>query len=447
MARKYLFLLFLLMALPLTATHAQDAPAGVFFLARTDADANSVIDADDPRTLYAYGYGEDEAVALSAPEEDVLQFSVHPTEALLAYTTGDPEAEVTVTVIDTADGEPVSTTEVTDLTGVSVRLLASGLWLVGNDADDLPVIRGLDPQTGDVLGEVVTRRPGTQVQFAADGAWALTYNAEAAALSLYALPDLESVMFELEGFVAGEPRWAPVGAQFLLGARDLDTPTDLSVQVIDPTVPETTRYDLIELPVETTPTLLWSRTGERIALLGTSTDVLTLADETLLEDLPGTAEATTAWAAEDALVAVSSINESDIRTVTIIDTATGITLDAEPLAAYEIYSASWAPTELKLAFVGQSLQTGQFGVYVLDVTEDEPTLTAPFEAADPEIQSASVRWSVDGEHLMLLVPGDDLVFTSLGLAWALFDIDLEAEAVSQVSPAESIVNVTQVVVR
>lgn len=431
------------------------ANAGVFFLARADSSGDGLIDLNDHSRLYFSSY-TGQTIPVSPEDISVVQYAVHPGQEMVAVSWQEDEQPV-VAVLQIADQVTLSQVEIADLTNLRLNLNDSGLWIVGDNADGLPVIRGFDPATGDIISERVMRRPNTQLEVHHSGKWILGYNLEAGVLSVLNVPSLEGVPFEVSGYAAGRPSWSPVGETILIASRDLNNPDDLGVLVVDFTTLQTTRYDLPDYPIANRVDLQWSRNGQFIQVHaelnpGDDSGLPALAFLNLAsgELQPVTSEADSLiweWTSDDRAAIISkgiqvSEGQQPGLTFELYDPLQN-TLQAIPgISSFQMFNVRWKPDGQSLAALAQSKQTGFYGLYIFDLGTAEPIVY--FETTSAGLSQGRLNWSPDGTKIVFFIPADDLVFTSLGLTWAGFVLDLETRAVIRISPENSVVDILQI---
>jgi hypothetical protein len=450
-----LFVILALLALP----PAQDTSTTIFFVARGDSSGDGLIDLNDENRLYTSTDGGP-AIAVTQSGINVVQYTTRPDGALASYSWREGE-QTLIETIQLADQTILSRVQVGDLQNIRLNLYESGLWIVGTNADNLPVIRGVDPLTGQQISERVMRRPDTQTEIHLSGNWILAYHLEAGALSVLQIPSLEGVPFEVSGYASGRPAWSPVGETLLIGSRSTDNPNDLGVLVVDLTTLSTTRYDLPDYPVETNVELSWSTHGQYIQILADtpagnaalpSLAFLRIADGVLLPVTTEQIELVWEWALQDAMAIVSegiSVSESQQIGLTfdVYDPAQNALRGIPAAADYQTFNMHWNPAGTTLAMLAQSSQSGLYGLYVFDQAAAPGEVTTYFETTNARLSQGRLDWSADGSKIFFVVPTDSMIFTSLGLTWATFVLDLNTQTVSRISPEDSIVDILQVHIR
>lgn len=450
-----LLMLLMLLALP----PAQADSTTLFFLARGDSSGDGLIDTSDENHLYASTDGGP-AIPLSQTGINIVQFTTNPDGTLAAYSWREGD-QTLIETIQVSDQTVLSRVQAGDLQNIRLWLYASGLWLVGTNADNLPVIRGFNPLTGQTIGERALRRPDTQTEMHHTGNWILAYHLEAGAMSVLQVPSLEGIPFEVSGYASGSPAWSPVGEKLLIGSRSTDNPNDLGVLVVDLTGPTTTRYDLPDYPVATSVELSWSTHGQYIQILADtpqgsaalpSLAFLRVADGVLLPVTTAQIELVWEWAVQDALALVSegiSVSESQRIGLKfdLYDPAQNALRSIPAAADYQTFNLHWNPSGTTLAMLAQSAQSGLYGLYVFDQAAAPGEVTTYFETTNARLSEGRLDWSADGSRIFFIVPTDTLLFTSLGQTWAAFVLDLDTQTVSRISPEDAIVEILQVQIR
>lgn len=416
---------------------AQDTGQALLFVAREDTNGDGLLNVDDLYRLYysAPGIG---TTAISAPNANVVRYDVALDGQQVAYLAQENGNSV-VSIVDLVDRTTITSDAFADLSRTAIYFNESGLWGIGANADGIPVIRGITAGTGEIFAEKVTQYP-PQAFLTMDStkSWFMAFSPNNGALSVYESPSLESVPFEIWGYSANTtPSFSPVAANLLVGMRSEDDPNDLGTFVIDVSVPETQRIDLPDNAPGTQMVMLWSGHGRWIALIVPSEEFITLTGldgQSIQMPLVERSELVTGWSATDMYFSGRYEDENSDSRQIIHNTATGEIVELDALNDHLIYNVAWHPSEdTTLAFVGQSLLDGQYGVFLLDVTTGEVTEQAA--SADENMVEGKVRWAGDGAELIALMPsGDPVLLASVSAPKGLFRINLADATTERLSP-------------
>jgi hypothetical protein len=316
-----------------------------------------------------------------------------------------------------------------------VAQVNQSVWVVGYGKDQLPVIRGIDPQTGKVTTERKLKRPNTQISFQASGNFALSFHSQSGALSVFHLPDIQNVKFALQGYALTAPYWSPTAEQFAIGAARVDKPNDLGVFLVDVNSLKVTWIDGPDYPEWAALSIAWSKGGDHITYTasGTGPDKKALVAPLTIMDV-ATQQATTLelsgyeavdWAAGDTQALLRKKSDADsVPLFAIYDTASH---KANPLSeadGIEVALQSYSPASPRLGLIGQTLLSGEYGLYVFQPgqsSELKPLISSPDAGL---IAGKSLYWSTDGTAVMYVAPSLDPVVTSLGTPQGIFALDV-----------------------
>ncbi len=218
MKNASVLLLFVLLAAAPRLTTQGDLR--VYFLGRADSRGDGLLDSRDRLALYR-SLGAAEAERISDEAVDVAEYL--PAASGVVASLGLLTDSFVLDLLP-PDAAPVRVT-LSDWQAAHLLALGDALWLVGYGADRLPILRGLDPRSGALVAERQLRRANTQVTVSASGDFALAYHAQAGAISVFRLPSLETVAFELSGYALAAPIWSPTAPRFFLAAARMDDPS------------------------------------------------------------------------------------------------------------------------------------------------------------------------------------------------------------------------------
>jgi hypothetical protein len=447
------FPLYIVLALLVVGigTASGQAALEVAFLGRSDTTGDGMVDSADGLALYA-GALDSVAVPVSAPDAAVLQFDVRDDFGMIAYTADTPDG-VVLDVVQTADLTSVRV-PVADLSPLSISITASGVWLVGLNAQEIPVLRGIDPAAGTVIAENTFRRPNTQVAIDPTGQYALAYHQEAGALSVLALPSLDLVMFELDGFAVTPPQWSPVEAKFLIGIGDLTNNADLSVAVVDVPALQVTEIDVPDYPLTASILTNWSDSGSYITyttqdpanpIPAPLTIIDVAAGTTSSVQDPGAFLSALSWSTGDTYALVSrqpvqtDPNVPVFQEFRLYETATGALTPLAAMMRLDPLVVKWSPVALELGVLGQLFDTGKQGVYTVAVPDGEPVTVLDSDIV--QFYSGDLRWSSAGQ-IVYTAPSGDAV-TGDDTPQALYAADRASGSVIRLSPEGVLVQIMQ----
>jgi len=418
-------------------THAQISAPIVFYLGRTDSNNDGLVDLSDVQELYVSTDGA-ETRTLSQIGMPVTQFDVSENLQRVAYVTADSSG----TIVDLIDVETATSTRITagDLTGVRVDLFDSLLWITGLNADLIPVIRGYDLITTALVNERVFRRSNTSVAFYKTGEYVLAYNNETGGLSVFSLPELELVQFQIEGYAATAPQWSPTEPKFVIGVSNEQPHLNVGIYLVDVTTAQSRLIDTVANPGGGSSILRWSDHGHYI--LSTPQAVTDATSTTLIDVQTGSMSALAQsfastltivnWSINDEYALLSDSISQDLQTpqtdsVQFFQPATNAIFNPSSIDNLIVSNAEWSPNTNQLAIIGQSQSDGVFGLFILDVASD--TLTNVLESFDPDLASGFYYWNNAGTHLVYSGASFDAIITNLGNPLALYVTDLMGNSV------------------
>lgn len=427
---------------------AQDAApgSGIYFAGRSDTNGDGFVDPNDPLSLYRAQPGQD-AVLISATGEDVSQFSISADGSQIAYIAHSPSGSVlTMRAAGSAESIQVSLSDM--VSPVSIDAFSDAVWVVGLNADQIPVLRGFSPADGSTLGDHTFRRPNTSVSVHSSGQFVLAYNAESGGLSVLRLPSMELVQFPLTGYAASTPLWSPTAPRFVMGVSADTNLANAQVEMIDVTSGVTTSLYQPDFSATEPLQLGWS-TGGRYVVVSRPADAtdgrgLTLIDtstggNTRLQQ-PNLDLTAAAWSDDDSYLLLSEQPTDGSPPLLVLYTTaanTGISLPA--LQDFSIASVAWKGNPPLLAALGQSRQSGQFSLLMLEPASG--AAVSLFDGIDTSLLTSPLRWGGDGAHVYFVANSNDAVITSLGTPTAVFAAETGSSgSVERVSPENVVVD-------
>jgi len=441
-------LLSALLCFPLLISAQSTLPI-VFYLGRSDSNGDNLVDTSD-RFVLNMNSATENAIALSSSDVSVFTFDVNSNNSRVAYVGETPQGRILETV---EIGSPIPTRLAQiDLTPLQIDLFDDALWLTGLNNENIPVIRGYNPETGMPLGEHTFRRPNTDVAVHSSGNWVLAYNSESGGLSVLSLPTLELVQFQLSGLVVTAPIWSPNEPQFVIGIKESDNATEMSLYVVDVSSSETRRVQNFLLLDTSEAALEWSEHGQFLTFTQTSADAPPRTalvnpengDMFQINDLIQNANVI-AWSSNDDLLLLSEQQTlAEGSSLRVLDTSTFALSPLSEIDFLTVNNIRWSPVGRTLALLGQSHQNGEFGAYVIDVGTGN--LTQVFASVDPDLARGFLYWRADGGQLLFTASSYDSIFTTLGTPIALFTTDLTGNAV-RLSPVNMQIDPSSIQVR
>ncbi|MBC7815206.1 MAG: hypothetical protein H7175_28870 [Burkholderiales bacterium] len=462
---------------------ATDAPvtedialhASVFFLGRTDSSGDGQVSLSDEVALYANVRTVDTDTVsepsqrLSAEGVNVLQFDTATNGEAVAYIAQPaPSAtnESNSLVLEIVQVSDLSSTRVTltDLTAATAQFFEDAIWVSGYNADGMPLLRGLNPTNGEVIGERVFETPTAQITLDPSGQWALNFMAETGAVEVFSLPAFEPVALELPstGTIVDAPQWSPSldGERFVTLFAAANNPANFGLWIVDAEGSDVQAIDLPDYEGVNRVSATWSDHGEYVVTTARQAAPDPSGSVPPITIIDAAADASTApvslqeagfrlsvfgWSSGDAFALVlkqpvnTSNRESSIPVFPefmLYNSASQQLTPLESMAQVEPQTAKWSPTETRLGILGQSLLDGQYGVYALSAAED--TLTTLLSSFDTGLTQGNIYWTQDGAQVIVLAPSTDsaqgLITTPLGTPFALFVLDVASEAVVRLSP-------------
>jgi hypothetical protein len=435
--------------------------ASVFFLGRTDSNGDGQISLTDELALYANVNGESTlSQRLSVEGISVMQFDAAPDNQSVAYIAHGDDGLV-LEIVQAAD-RSTNRIALTDLTAATVQVFEDAIWISGYNADGMPLLRGLNPTTGEVIGERVFESATAQITLDPSAQWALNFMAETSTVEVFSLPAFEPVALELpSGTVVDTPQWSPslVNTGRFATTFAADTPTNFGLWVVDAETGDVKAIDLPDYEGVNRVSAAWSDYGDHIVSTARqaaptsdgSVPPIMIVDVNAEDAAPvslqeaGFRLSIFGWSPQDeyALVLKQPINSSNrnpsvplFPEFMLYNSASQQLTPLESMAQVEPQTAKWSPSETILGIVGQSLMDGQYGVYALDAADD--SLTTMLSTFDTGLTQGNIFWTQDGAQIILLAPSTDttqgLITTPLGTPFALYVLDLESGAVVRLSP-------------
>jgi len=420
---------------------AAQAEEQFLFLARTDNNADGFVDSNDNTILFHYDGTE------------VFALSDSSTENIFSYDYGHDNLTVaklsvidtisTVSVISTLDGTLINEFVITDLSQIRTEYVQTKLWVIGNAVDGIPVVRLYDTVSGQMLAERSTRRANTRVQVAVNGQYALVFNAEAVAISVYQAPTLESVQFSLTGLGGISPIWLNE-TQFIIGSRRDNNPSDLYGQIVNVATLETTEFDLPDLDQGIPITWESSPDGRHVLIRAddsNQTDYrLVNVQSGQVSDLinPSGIYSVETWSADSRFLALR-LNDT-AKAIAIWDTTTQLFVS---LGNYDIYSLTWHPELSLIGFVARDMTMMRFGIFAADLSNPAVDMQTYYSSTESSIASSRIQFSIDSPFMYFSAPSGDLITTPGGVARAIFKVDIQGGFLTRISPANLDVLVDQ----
>jgi hypothetical protein len=432
--RKWLSAALLLLALPLSFAQAQET-ASIYYLGRSDSNQDGFVDFSDAVTLYAG------STAISAQTANVVSFSVNAQAGKVAYIS-QAETGGTLTVLDTASGQSLDI-PVADITPFQVDIFEDYVWIVGHNAEQIPVLRGFSAADGQAAGEYVFRSPESNITLHSSGDWALAYNSVTGGLSVLSLPNPTLVLVELSGYLLSTPVWSPTQPHFAVALGNVDNPGEVGLFVIDVSVPQSNNIHTIPIGSNGQVITQWSTEGQYISYSAEDESMGVVTPLTIVEATTGTAQPLTKegvnlnvveWSAADtfALITEQTIQAEDqITTFSLYNSADAQLTPVGLLATLEVTSVSWSSGAPQLAVMGRSTLDGEYSLNIFDPLTNN--VTGLFESTDPDVSSTLLYWMPDNARIVFSAPSYDTIITNGGSPTALFVVDILGVA-ERVSP-------------
>ena len=380
---------------------------------------------------------------LSAADADVLQFRVQTNGDRVAYV-ARVENQLTLDVAQ-SDGTMLYRLALPEAQSAVVQVFTDHIWLTTMDADNVPTLRGVDVNTGEVTAERKFSHPNVDVSVHPSGNWALAYQPESGRLNILKLPEITSVSVELTGDALTAPQWSPTAPRFLMGARALNNPDDMGILVADVTVPYAQWIDTPDFPATSRIAVDWSSQARYMVMTVTNNSgqggqpwstlvfVNPATGAKVSFNGPMTYPQVLDWSVSDRYALIEGRSVAQTKPAfELYDPTTG---EGKPLA--DVFSNldpltfSWGP-ESSLGILGRTLDTPGYAVMTLGA--DTLEATTEFSTQDIGAEQSSLRWSSDGRYLIFPAPVTDPTRLLLGLPDGVFAIDQETDPIMRLSP-------------
>ncbi|MFN8451236.1 MAG: hypothetical protein U0521_22315 [Anaerolineae bacterium] len=443
---RFLLLLSLSLALilfaPLRPSSAQELnPSRAFYLGydlSASEDGAAVAEA-----LYVSSL-DGQTTKLSAADANVIQYRPQTSGERVAYITRTDD-QLALDVVQ-SDGTMLFRLPLPEARSAIVQVFTDLVWLTTTDADNVPTLRGVDADSGEVVAERKFSRANVDVSVHPSGNWALAYHAETGRLNVLQLPALTSVSLELSGYALTAPKWSPVAPQFLMGARALDNPDDMGVLIADVTAPSVLRFDAPDFSAASRIEMDWSKHGQYVVMEATAAGSQAATPSSTLIFINAETGALASfndairhlqvldWSASDsyALVQGSTATASG-PSFELFDPATS---ESKPLASVFSNLApltfAWSPATSSLGILGRTLE--QPGYEVMTVAADTLAPATELLTQDIGLEQSSLRWSADGQYLIFAAPITDPMNLLLDLPNGVFAVDRETDQIVRLSP-------------
>jgi len=401
----------------------QDNEPDVLYIARQDINLDGVVNELDNYRLY--GVSPIGSINLSMSDAAVMNFSVSPDGASIAYigTTGD--GNQVLDIISSIGTLPLRA-PISGIMATRVVVFNDYTWLIGVDAQGIPVLQGYFTATAAPVGEHRFRRPATPVEIDPTGRYALAYNLESGGITVLRLPTFQLVDFALEGFMVEPPVWSPTGSQFVLGIVAAPDAASIDVTLVD--LDASATRILYAVPDRSEIGLEWSRMGHYLVATEATRQTIIQTDQPRAVSFQ---EADTlvniaGWSFDDTFALSTLQNAAGELEVRLIDAVSGTGAILPGLSALTVSSMQWSNIENFLVVSGQDRASGAFQLVLYDPIAD--TMRILYAGTDPSIVTSTIIWSRDGSRILFTAASSEALFTSLGAPLGLYEIDLADNA-------------------
>jgi|GEM_PF-4883095 len=408
---------------------AQDAaPPLVFFLGRSDGNADGIIDAQDAVAVFA----SDEAgrtTQISTTDEAVLNYRANPAHdrvAFIAFADGALSL-----VIASLDGSR-TLFPLPSLSFALIEQFDDFVTLTARSNDGSILLVTIDAATGATLGEQ-TLPSDAEVRINADTSAAAVYSGSASSASLYSLPDLSPLPVTLPIGV-GRPSWSPAGSMLALAG-------DTALYLVDSAAANTRTIDLPMSP--DAGSIHWSSAGRFVSLAvpapaeGPSSALLvdTADGSTQLLSDPARDVRLQGWADGDsaALVSLSQYVDSTLTIAYALLTPMQPLVPLDTINFVRPQALAWVPQTTQLGILGQSFLDGQSGLFALDIRDQ--TLNPVYSTADASFADGTFQWTSDGAGAVIVSLASDPLELLLGVSYQISYLDRASGTLTRLSPS------------